>query len=138
MKNKQPKISNYFETSQILLLIKQPDQSFYQSLSNVHPKFQGKNEKFQKKIRKFQKKSENFGKNQKILEKIGKFQEKIRKKRKISEKIRKFQKKSEKTEKFIKKKSDIFRKFKVEYEKGQFSQGTTCPCDPYFSNFNQC
>ena len=25
MKNKQPKISNYFETSQILLLIKQPD-----------------------------------------------------------------------------------------------------------------
>ena len=25
MKNKQPKISNYFETSQILLMIKQPD-----------------------------------------------------------------------------------------------------------------
>ena len=25
MKNKQPKISNYFETSQILVLIKQPD-----------------------------------------------------------------------------------------------------------------
>ena len=76
MKNKQPKISNYFETSQILVLIKQPDQSFYQSLSNVHPKFQGKNEKFQKKIRKFQKKSENFRKNQKISEKISKFQKK--------------------------------------------------------------
>ena len=86
MKNKQPKISNYFETSQILLLIKQPDQSFYQSLSNVHPKFQGKNEKFQKKIRKFQKKSENFRKksvnfrkNQKISGEIKFFLEKSKK-----------------------------------------------------------
>ena len=76
MKNKQPKISNYFETSQILVLIKQPDQSLYQSLSNVHPKFQGKNEKFQKKIRKFQKKSENFRKNPKISGEIRKFEEK--------------------------------------------------------------
>ena len=67
MKNKQPKISNYFETSQILVLIKQPDLSFYQSLSNVHPKFQGKMKNFRKKseiFRKNQKKSENFGKNQ--------------------------------------------------------------------------
>ena len=96
MKNKQPKISNYFETSQILVLIKQPDQSFYQSLSNVHPKFQGKNEKFQKK-------SENFRKNQKISEKIRKFQKKsvnFRKNQKISGEINFFLEKSKKTMNF--------------------------------------